>query len=57
MVTIIHKGASKKTIQDLLDQQHKKNPRKGIDAKKYCGQIQLSEDPLLIQKRLRNEWE
>jgi hypothetical protein len=31
--------------------------RKKLDAKKYCGVIKLKEDPLVIQKRLRDEWE
>jgi len=30
---------------------------KGVNALKYCGKIKLKEDPLLIQKKLRNEWE
>ncbi len=30
---------------------------KGLDAKKYCGKLKIKEDPLKIQKRLRNEWE
>jgi len=30
---------------------------KGINAKKYYGKLKLKEDPIQIQKRLRNEWE
>ena len=30
---------------------------KGVDTLKYCGTIKLEEDPLLIQKKLRNEWQ
>ncbi len=29
---------------------------KGVDTKKYCGTLKLKEDPLAIQKRLRDEW-
>ncbi|GBD92017.1 hypothetical protein BMS3Abin04_02750 [bacterium BMS3Abin04] len=29
---------------------------KGLDAKKYCGSIELTKNPLAIQKELRNEW-
>jgi hypothetical protein len=29
---------------------------KGVNTLKYCGNIKLKEDPLLIQKKLRNEW-
>ncbi|HEX4373904.1 MAG TPA: hypothetical protein VHZ50_11430 [Puia sp.] len=34
----------------------KLNDRNGVDALKYCGVITLKEDPLIIQKRLRDEW-
>jgi hypothetical protein len=30
---------------------------KGLDAKKYCGKLKIKDDPLKIQKRLRDEWE
>jgi hypothetical protein len=29
----------------------------GLDVKKYSGKINISEDALLIQKRLRDEWQ
>ena len=29
---------------------------KGLDAKKYCGILKIEDDPLKIQKRLRDEW-
>jgi predicted transcriptional regulator len=28
-----------------------------VDTMKYCGVIKLKEDPLTIQKKLRNEWQ
>ncbi len=34
----------------------KKSEKKGVDTLKYCGVINLDEDPLAIQKRLRDEW-
>lgn len=34
----------------------RKNLMKGVDTLKYCGKIKLKEDPLDIQKKLRNEW-
>lgn len=30
---------------------------KGVDTHKFCGVIKLNEDPLTIQKRMRDEWE
>ncbi len=29
---------------------------KGVDTLKYCGVLKLKEDPLAIQKKLRDEW-
>lgn len=35
----------------------KKVKLKGLDAKKYCGKLIIKEDPVKIQRRLRDEWE
>ncbi len=57
MVLVLKKGASKKEME-LINKKLRLLPaRKKLDAKKYCGVIKLSEDPLAIQKRLRDEWE
>lgn len=56
MVTTIKKGASKEEIKSLLES-HNKKRKKGIDIKKYCGVLNLKEDPLELQKKWRNEWE
>lgn len=53
MVTIIKKGWSKKTIEKLLVGQQS---RKKFDAKKHAGSIKLQESPIVIQKKLRDEW-
>ena len=54
MVTVIKKGTDTK----LLAKQLKKAlETKGVDTHKYCGVIKLKEDPLVIQKRMRDEWE
>lgn len=29
---------------------------KGVDTKKYCGVLRLKEEPMTIQKKLRDEW-
>ncbi|MGZ5242885.1 MAG: hypothetical protein ACXWEY_09300 [Bacteroidia bacterium] len=54
MVTIIKKGIAKKDIEKIF---REVKPRKKLDAKKYSGIIKLGEDPLEIQKKLRDEWE
>ncbi|MFT7035361.1 MAG: hypothetical protein ACJA2S_003884 [Cyclobacteriaceae bacterium] len=56
MVTVIKKGDSKANIRKALQKIEEKDV-KGFDAKKYCGILKLKEDPLEIQKRMRNEWE
>ena len=48
------KPGSKKDIATALKKLRK---RAGFDAKKYLGIIKLNEDPLAIQKRMRNAWE
>jgi hypothetical protein len=54
MVTVIKKGSSKTAIKQLVD---KVQIKKGLDAKKYSGLIKLKENPLTIQKSMRDEWE
>lgn len=57
MVPIIKKGTTKEKIQVLLTQQQVNQIRKGIDLHKYCGKLNLKEDPLKLQKKWRNECE
>lgn len=54
MVLIIKKEASVKEIKKLMNA---KKSKKGLDAKKYLGIIKLKENPLEIQKRMRDEWQ
>ena len=54
MVTVIKKGSDKKEIEEALS---KLKSKKKFDAFKYCGTVKLKEDPLDIQKRMRDEWE
>ena len=54
MVTVIKKGEDKISIQKALKSVR---VRKGINAFKYCGKVKLNEEPLTIQKNLRDEWE
>jgi len=56
MVMTIKRGASKKIISQRLTEIYS-TAKKGFEASKFCGVLQLEEDPLSIQKRLRNEWE
>ena len=42
-----------KAVRELLN---KRNSVKKFNAKKFCGAIKFEEDAMLIQKRLRDEW-
>jgi hypothetical protein len=35
----------------------KKDVQRGVDTLRYCGVLKLKEDPLAIQKKLRDEWQ
>lgn len=56
MVVIIKKSTPRKQLKVLL---RKARPAKGkgIDARKHLGKLKLDEDPLVIQRRLRDEWD
>jgi len=54
MVLVLKKGASKQEMESISQ---KLRAVKGVDTKKYCGTIKLKEDPLAIQKKMRDEWE
>lgn len=56
MVTTLKKGISKTEILKVLKQVNENKSLKGINTRKYSGKIQLSKDPLEIQKEMRNEW-
>ena len=59
MTVIINKGDSKEHMDKLLKKVTEQpiHPDKKFEAAKFCGVLDLKEDPLEIQKRLRNEWE
>lgn len=57
MVVIIKKSDSKETLDRILTKLQSKRDKKGVDTSKYCGVINLKEDPLKIQRMLRDEWE
>lgn len=57
MNLILKKGASKEEIKAIEEKLLLLTGKKKMEAKKYSGTIQLKEDPLVIQKKLRNEWE
>jgi hypothetical protein len=54
MVTIIKSNSKNKDIEQSIQ---KTEPSKKLDAKRFSGILKLEEDPLKIQKKLRDEWE
>jgi hypothetical protein len=53
MVLVIKSNKDIKKVKEALAERQTK---KGFDAKKFCGVLKVDEDALVIQKRLRDEW-
>jgi len=53
-VIVLRTDEKKRMAKKIVN---KLKPKKGIDAKKYCGKIKLPMDPLNYQNKLRNEWQ
>ena len=54
MTIILKKG---QRLEDVLPKAIAVKPAKKLDSKKYVGVLNLKEDPLEIQRRMRDEWE
>lgn len=52
-VITVEKGTKKEKLEDRLKSL---KTGKKFTASKFCGKVRIEEDPLKIQKRLRNEW-
>lgn len=58
MVVVLKKGATKEEIEALKKKLVARKPKKqGITAAEFSGVLKLTEDPLGIQRRLRDEWD
>lgn len=57
MVLILKKGASKQEMKEIDQKLEQLPSRKSMQARDFCGVINLKENPLEIQKKLRDEWE
>ena len=53
MVSILRKGA---TRQEQLAIKARLQKKQSLDIRKFCGILKLQEDPMEIQKQLRDEW-
>ena len=48
---------TKRALQKIKRiRRQKTDVEKGVNTLKYCGVLNLKEDPLTIQKKLRDEW-
>jgi hypothetical protein len=54
MVTVINRKTRKEKIKKLLTAMDDKE--KLLLTSKYSGKLKLTKSPLVIQKKLRNEW-
>jgi hypothetical protein len=54
MVVVVEKKYSRKKVDQLINDL---KPVKLFDPKKFAGKINWEEDPLVYQKRIRNEWD
>ena len=50
-------GATKKDIEAIEKAIYGEQNTGGFNAKKYNGILRLPDDPLVIQRNLRNEWD
>ncbi len=57
MVQILKHGSDPQVIYEILDRISKMKVSKPINAKKYCGILKLDEKPILMQRKMRDEWE
>ena len=54
MITIIKSKTSKDELNRIIGSLKSRN--KLLNASKYSGKIKITDSPLAIQKKLRNEW-
>lgn len=55
MITL-KKGATQRHMQKLTLTLSERRKLSKKSIKDYCGSIKLKEDPIEIQKKMRNEW-
>jgi len=57
MIFVLKKGASESEIEQANEKFRLFRQGRNIEPEKFCGLIKLGNDPLQIQKQLRDEWE
>jgi hypothetical protein len=56
MTTIIKRTTTRKQLAALLKGKRRMRKAKGVDVKSFAGKLKLEDDPLAIQKRMRDGW-
>ena len=57
MTTIVKRGTTRKQLASLLKSGRKRRvKRKGVEVRSFAGKLTLKEDPLALQKKMRNGW-
>jgi hypothetical protein len=56
MTTIIKRTTTRKQLAALLKGKRRTRKAKGVDVKSFAGKLKLEDDPLAIQKRMRDGW-
>ncbi|MEM9339368.1 MAG: hypothetical protein AAGA66_11615 [Bacteroidota bacterium] len=57
MMKVLKKGATKESIKKVSKEISERPSKKGFNAQEFCGLLKLDEDALVIQKRMRDEWD
>lgn len=57
MIFVLKRGADEKAMYELIQKLKLWRKERKINILKYCGAIKLEEDPMEIQKQMRDEWE
>jgi hypothetical protein len=56
MVVVIKKDASKQEIEKALTKLYNQPRKSSLNLRNFTGVLNLTEDPVLLQKKWRNEW-
>ncbi|TAG31675.1 MAG: hypothetical protein EAZ35_03215 [Sphingobacteriia bacterium] len=57
MVLVLKNGDDKTVVKAIEKKLFKHKSTEGFNAKKFNGTIKLEENPLSIQKNMRDEWQ
>jgi len=58
MISVLKSDSTPEYLDEVLKKLRiRRASKKGINAFKYCGVVELRDNPVSIQKRMRNEWE